>query len=159
MLNITQFRQLIIKSSLNDLLLYSQEAEELLVFTCATESLGGTYLHQVNGPALGIYQMEPTTYNDIWQNYIYPNGALALRLFANFNISSVPSEDRLIYDLRFATAMARIHFRRIKSPLPLSNNLDSIWDYYKQYYNTLNGNAHNKEESIRKYHDFVQLHR
>ena len=155
MLNINQFRELIVKSSLNDLLLYSKEAEELLVFTCATESIGGTYLHQVNGPALGIYQMEPATYNDIWQNYIYPNGSLTLRLFSNFNISSVPSEERLIYDLRFATAMARIHYRRINSPLPLSNNVDSIWDYYKKYYNTSQGKAL-KEDSINRYHDFVQ---
>ena len=65
MLNIAQFRDLIVKSTLNDLLLYSEDAEELLVFTCAVESLGGTYLQQVKGPALGIYQMEPVTYNDI----------------------------------------------------------------------------------------------
>jgi len=155
MLNVNQFRELIVKSSLNDLLLYSKEAEELLVFTCATESLGGTYIKQANGPALGIYQMEPLTHNDIWQNYIYPNGPLTLRLFSNFNITSMPSEDRLIYDLRYATAMARIHYRRIKSPLPLSTNVDSIWEYYKQYYNTPKGKAE-KDESIKKYHDFVQ---
>jgi len=156
MLNVNQFRELIVKSSLNDLLLYSKEAEELMVFTCAVESLGGTYIHQVNGPALGIYQMEPATYNDIWQNYIYHNGPLTLRLFANFDISSMPSESRLIYDLRYATAMTRLFYRRIKSPLPLSNNIDAIWDYYKQYYNTSKGAA-TKDESIKKYHDFVRL--
>lgn len=156
MLNVNQFRELIVKSSLNDLLLYSKEAEELMVFTCAVESEGGTYLHQVNGPALGIYQMEPGTHNDIWQNYIYNNGSLTLRLFSNFDIGSMPSEARMIYDLRYATAMARLHYRRVKSPLPLSNNVDAIWDYYKQFYNTPKGKAE-KEESIKKYNDFVRL--
>ena len=157
MLNISQFRELIIKSSLSDLLLNSQDAEELLVFTCGVESLGGTYLQQVKGPALGIYQMEPTTYNDIWQNFIIPDNKLGLRLFNNFDVSRMPSEERLIYDLRFATAMSRIFYLRIQEPLPPANDVDAIWDYYKKYYNTVKGKAE-KNESIRKYRDFAQLH-
>jgi hypothetical protein len=157
MLNITQFRELIVKSSLNDLLLYSQDAEELLVFTCAVESLGGSYLHQVNGPALGIYQMEPTTYNDIWQNFIIPDNKLGLRLFNNFDVNRMPSEARLIYDLRFATAMTRIFYLRIQAPLPPADDVNAIWDYYKLYYNTPKGAAE-KEDSVKKYREFVQLH-
>lgn len=154
MLNINQFRELIVKSSLNDLLLYSKDAEELMIFTCAVESLGGTYIRQVKGPALGIYQMEPTTHNDIWQNYIYGSGPLTLRLFSNFDISRMPSESRMIYDLRYATAMARIHYVRVKDSLPPCHDVNAIWEYYKKYYNTVQGTAE-KEESIKKYHDFV----
>ena len=154
MLNISQFRELIVKSTLNDLLLYSQNAEELMVFTCAVESLGGTYLHQVGGPALGIYQMEPMTYNDIWQTYIKSNGSLMLRLLTNFSIGFMPSEEQLIYDLRFATAMTRIHYARIKKTLPPANDVNAIWDYYKTYYNTSAGKAQ-KDDSIKKYHDFI----
>jgi hypothetical protein len=155
MLNINQFRELIVKSSLNDLLLYSEDAEELMLFTCAVESLGGTYIKQVKGPALGIYQMEPGTYNDIWENYIKARGTLTMRLFSNFHLAGMPSEERLIYDLRFATAMTRIHYARIKEPLPAHTDIDAIWEYYKKYYNTSKGAA-KKDESIKKYHDFVQ---
>ena len=155
MLNINQFRELIVKSSLNDLLLYSKDAEELMIFTCAVESLGGTYLRQVNGPALGIYQMEPETHNDIWQNYINNYGALTLRLFSNFDMSRMPSESRLIYDLRYATAMSRLFYARVKEALPSFEDVDAIWEYYKKYYNTPKGAA-TKEESIRKYRDFVR---
>ena len=155
MLNINQFRELIVKSSLNDLLMYSADAEELMVFTCAVESLGGTFLHQVGGPALGIYQMEPATYNDIWQNYIYSHGPLTMRLFSNFDISSMPDESRLIYDSRYATAMTRIFYARIKEPLPSAQDENALWEYYKKYYNTTAGKAE-KEESIKKYHDFVR---
>ena len=69
MIDNKQLRECIIKPTLDSLQMYSQAAEELLVFTCACESLGGTYLKQVKGPALGIYQMEPATYQDIWENY------------------------------------------------------------------------------------------
>ena len=62
MIDNKQLRELIIGPSLDALQMYSKEAEEILVFTCASESLGGTYLKQVKGPALGIYQMEPATY-------------------------------------------------------------------------------------------------
>jgi len=154
MLNILQFRELIVKSTLNDLLMYSQNAEELMVFTCAVESLGGHYLKQVKGPALGIYQMEPQTYNDIWQNYIHNQGGLLLKLFSNFGLTYMPAEDILIYDLRFATAMTRIFYQRIKEPLPDYRNVDAIWAYYKKYYNTELGSA-TKVESINKYTNFL----
>lgn len=154
MFNISQFRESIIKSTLNDLLLYSEDAEELLIFTCANESNGGTYIRQVNGPALGIYQMEPETYNDLWQNYINNHGSLSLRLFSNFDVNRIPSAERLIYDLRFATAMTRLFYARVKEPLPNAKDLDAIWNYYKTYYNTSAGKAQ-KTCAVKKYQDFI----
>jgi hypothetical protein len=158
MLNINQFRELIVKSSLNDLMMYSEDAEELMVFTCSTESLGGTYLAQVGGPALGIYQMEPLTYNDIWQNYINQDPKLNLKMIMSFRCNKMPPEEWLIYDLRFATAMTRLFYARIKEPLPSAKDIDAIWAYYKKYYNTIKGAAV-KEDSIQHYHDFVQYQR
>jgi len=153
MLNITQFRELIVKPALRDLVLDSVGAEELLVFTCANESLGGTYLAQVKGPALGIYQMEPETYNDIWQNYINNHSRLAMIMATNFGCSRMPVEDRLIWDLRFATAMARIHYARAMSPLPLPGDVEGIWEYYKTHYNTSKGAAE-KVQAIANYRAF-----
>jgi len=141
MFNIDQFRTLLIRPALQDLQLYSEDAEELLVFICAAESMGGTYLHQVKGPAIGIYQMEPTTYNDIWVNYIHRNPNIASMLFHNFDVNRMPSEDRMIYDLRYATAMARLFFMRIHEVIPYKNSIVDIWIYYKKYYNTPSGKA------------------
>lgn len=154
MLNVNQFRELIIKPTLLDLVLYSDEAMELLVFTCAVESDGGTYLKQLNGPALGIYQMEPKTYNDIWENYLKNNRPLTLMLVTNFGIIRMPDEERMIYDLKFATAMARLHYKRVPEPLPEKNNVLGLWAYYKSYYNSPLGSA-KKEESIQKYLSFI----
>src|ERR1700751_1761010 len=153
MLSALQLRNLIITPALNDLLLYSDEAVELLLFTCANESDGGTYIKQFNGPALGIYQMEPVTYNDIWQNWIMHKSDILLRLTHNFEASRMPDEYRLMYDLRFATAMARIHYQRVKEPLPKLYDVDGLWNYYKTYYNTAAGKA-NKETAVNAYQRF-----
>ena len=149
-----QLRDLIIKPALYDLILDSPQAEELLVFTCAVESFGGTYLKQISGPALGIYQMEPTTYYDIWQNYLRGQPEINAKMVMNFDCNFLPPQERLIYDLRFATAMARIHYRRVPEPLPNQNNLDAIWEYYKKYYNTLKGKAE-KSEAIAIYKNYT----
>lgn len=155
MLDAEQLRELIIKPTLRDLVMLSDEAVALLMFTCAVESDGGSYLKQIEGSALGIYQMEPETYNDIWQNYISNKTFLYGIMVSNFDCMRMPSEDRLIYDLRFATAMARIHYRRISEKLPDANDVHSIWDYYKKYYNTVEGKA-KKEEALLKYYNFAK---
>jgi hypothetical protein len=155
MIDIKQLRELIIKPSLDKLQMYSTDAEELLVFTCACESLGGTYLKQIKGPALGIYQMEPNTYTDIWQNYIKNQGHLVNMLALNFNVTSMPLPERIIYDLQYATAMARLHYRRVKAPIPDHKNIDAVWEYYKKYYNTPLGKAE-KEQSIKHYQKYLK---
>ena len=154
MFKVNQLRELIIKPTLIDLVMFTEEAMELLVFTCATESLGGTYLKQVKGPALGIYQMEPETYNDIWQNYIKNKPSLSLILLSNFDAGRMPSEDRLIYDIRFATAMARIHYERVAEKLPLASDKEAIFAYYKKYYNS-NLGAADKVSALLKYQTFI----
>jgi len=156
MLNSEQLRELIIRPALDKLQMYSDFASELLIFTCAVESIGGTYLKQIKGPALGIYQMEPATYNDIWQNYIRNRSSLSSIMGINFDAFRMPPEDRMIYDLSYATAMARIHYRRVNEPLPTDpKDIDALWSYYKKYYNTEKGKS-KKEKSILMYQDFVR---
>jgi len=155
MIDNKQLRELIIGPALDALQMYSKEAEEILVFTCASESLGGTYLKQVKGPALGIYQMEPATYIDIWENYIKYSSSLMNLVSIHFDASRIPNPERMIYDLRFATAMARLHYRRRKEPLPKANDVEGLWQYYKKYYNTPLGKAE-KEATIKHYSKFVK---
>lgn len=155
MLDCSQFRSLIVEPVLSKLRVYSKNAEELLVFTCAAESLGGTLLQQVKGPALGIYQMEPNTYTDIWVNYIRARNQLATLMALHFGCNKIPDVERMVYDLHYATAMARIHYLRMPGNLPDAKDIDGIWDYYKKYYNTEKGKA-KKEDSIKKYQDFIR---
>lgn len=155
MLDCSQFRSLIVEPVLSKLRIYSKGAEELLVFTCAAESLGGTLLQQVKGPALGIYQMEPNTYTDIWVNYIRNRNQMATLMALHFGCSKIPEVERMIYDLHFATAMARIHYLRVTQNIPDAKDVEGIWEYYKKHYNTEKGKA-KKEDSIKKYQDFIR---
>lgn len=154
MFDVSQLRDLIINPAIYDLQMYSLNASELLIFTCAVESEGGTYLHQIKGPALGIYQMEPGTYNDLWANYILLKSELSTMLFHNFDVGRMPSEDRLMYDLRYATAMARLFYRRIPEALPHAEDIDAIWNYYKKHWNTHAGKAE-YHTSINAYYRFI----
>jgi hypothetical protein len=66
MFDTTQFYQLIKTVLINfDPFLASLNAIQLLMGTAAQESHLGTYLKQINGPALGVFQMEPNTEIDI----------------------------------------------------------------------------------------------
>lgn len=149
-----QVRELIIKPVLDLIRQYSEDAIELLMFTCAVESNGGSYIHQVKGPALGIYQMEPATHNDIWQSFFKKRTDIQHVLCLNLGINTYPNPERMIYDLFYATAMARIHYLRVNEPLPSKDDIDAIWDYYKAFYNTPKGKAQ-KTKSINIYKEFI----
>lgn len=126
-----QLREHVIRPTLKSMGLYSHAAEELLMLTAATESLGGRYLHQVGGPALGIYQMEPATCHDIYDNYLKyrPELAKKVALFGD-GYRELPG------NLYYATAMARIHYLRRSEPLPPASDVRGLANYWKQYYNT-----------------------
>lgn len=155
MFDVKQFKDFIITPTLSMLQKFSDDAVELLLFTCAAESNGGTFVHQVGGSALGVYQMEPATHQDIWTNYIYSAGPLSTIINLNFNINGKIDAGRMIYDLQYATIMARLHYSRFKEPLPDRKDPNAIFDYYKKYYNTPKGKA-TKAESIKKYKAFVK---
>jgi hypothetical protein len=150
MINMSQLREHIIVPSLSKLRLYSKDAEELLVFTCAVETNGGEFLHQVGGPALGIYQCEPATYHDMWRNYIMARHDITMKLSMNFRVTGWPDENLLVTDLAYATAMARIHYLRVPEPLPSGGDVEGMWKYYKQHYNTPLGSS-TKSKSIEAY--------
>lgn len=155
MLNIKQFRDLI-KCTLNDLLIYSEFMEELLVFTCAAESVGGSYIKEEHGNGLGIYFMTPSRYNVLWQNFITQKPILFTKLSANFDVVNNPSEDRLIYDLKFSTAMAALYYTEVRQiyckNIGISRYLNiNFWEVYFENYNK----TMLKDIAIRRYHDFI----
>src|ERR1700683_490537 len=142
MLDINQLRAQI-ESTLKPLGLYSPEAEELLCATCAQESLLGTYRVQVNGPAVGVFQMEPEDYNDIWTNYLKYNFQLSVQVsaLAEGNVGA----QQLVTNDPLAIAMARIHYLRAPGALPAATDLNGLWQYYHQFYNTPEGAAEQQD--------------
>lgn len=108
---------------------------ELLMLTAATESKLGTYYKQIGGPALGIMQMEPTTAQDIYDNFLRFPRNLDLLLWVEDFKGSQSIKNALKYNLAYQIAMARIHYWRVKSPLP-KNEVEALALYWKAYYNT-----------------------
>jgi hypothetical protein len=124
----------VIKPVLKDLGLWSVDAEKLILGTACAESGCGRFLHQIGGPALGIYQMEPDTHNDIWDNFIEYRPELVKKLELMDASGHGSYEDQLPGNLYYATAMCRIHYLRVPAPIP--DSLPKQAAYWKNHYNT-----------------------
>lgn len=142
-----------IQKTLTPLGLYSPAAEELLMATCAQESLLGTFRVQVGGPALGIFQMEPDTYMDIWKNYLAYHQLLGHSISSLSHDPALPPSELILND-PYAVALARVQYLRAPGALPPAEDLDGLWLYYKQYYNTPGGAA-TQDDFNRHYHALV----
>lgn len=129
----------LIRSTLTPLGLYSPNAEELLCATCAQESLLGAYRRQVGGPALGIFQMEPEDFNDIWTTYLAYKPVLSAQIRAL--VPGLMVAPDLVNNDPLAIAMARVHYLRAPGALPAATDLQGLWAYYKAHYNTPEGAA------------------
>lgn len=150
-----QFRSLIVRPALSEIGLHSDAAEELLMLTAAQESKLGYYIHQIKGPALGPFQMEPATYNDIWDNYLRFKPELAEKIKRIAGVHTIiPPADMMVYNLKLAAAMARIHYLRVPHSLPTEDDVAGLAKYWKDHYNTYLG-AGTPEEAMENYGRYV----
>ena len=126
--------------SRNGLLKYGDNREvELLMMTAAHESKLGHYIRQVGGPAKGIFQMEPDTADDIWDNYLRYNTNLH-DILSDYTSKEFFS-DELEWNIGYQILMARIHYMRDKQSIPPINNLKELSKYAKRVWNTSLGAA------------------
>lgn len=130
----------VVRPALKTIKLHSAAAEALVMGTIIQESLGGMYLRQLgNGPALGICQMEPDTYRDLWRNYLLfrPKLVNPLRALVHISIENAPPlAEQMIANMGYAVAMCRLHYLRVPQSLPDVNDIPAIAYYWKRFYNT-----------------------
>jgi hypothetical protein len=149
--NKEQFRELI-EDVLHEAGLYSPAAVELLMLTCAVESNFGTYIKQVRGPALGVFQMEPNTHDDIWDNYLRYRKSISY--FIRHDLVVDPAiEDDLRRNIAYAIIMTRVHYLRVSEPLPEADDVEGLANYWKRHYNTMLGRG-TVEKAITKYEEY-----
>ena len=93
-----------------------------LVYGTALAETGLRDLEQERGPALGFWQMEPATHDDIWENYLKYDSALRTTLI---NVCALrdpynyePPNHPLIFNLRYGCAMCMIHYHRYLKTIP-----------------------------------------
>lgn len=127
-----------IRPALLDLRLHSPAAERLLLGTALTESGLSALAQDGVGPALGVYQIEPATHQDVWRNYLAFRPALAWRV-GRFAGKAPRRQAQLITNLSYATVVARLIYRRRPEPLPGPGDLGGLAAYWKAHFNTTAG--------------------
>lgn len=137
-LNANHVRDLVIVPALVELAAVlpganSAAAVNLLLSTAAAET-NLVHLAQHGGPALGIYQIEPDTHQDLHTNWLPQSKYESLREHLGDR-----ADDALIYDLRYATKIARCIYARRPEPLPAADDAEALGDYWLAHYNTAGG--------------------
>ena len=127
--------KLIIHDTLSIMDMEDDDASSLIYKTGKAES-GYKVLRQYGGgPALGFFQMEPATCRDIWENYVMYRPQYRDKLHAlGWNDSKL--DYCLISNIGLQVAFCRLHYRRVKDPLPKADNLKAQAQYWKTFYNT-----------------------
>lgn len=150
---IHDLRNFVINPTLKKISLWTQARENILVMTICNETMGQS-LVQKDGPALGIYQIEPATYKSLLDTLSHPDNKLLKisMLSACYSVVYLP-EDALIWNLKWATCMAALVYHRHEEPLPEADNIVQLAEYYKKYYNSNKGKAdvEKAEENYLKY--------
>jgi hypothetical protein len=113
----------------------TKTAADLLMATAAMETDLGTWLTQVGGPALGMFQMQPATLAGLVSAMTPAQQAAVAK------IKTVqPYAEQIETNLLLAAALARLFYWNAPAPLP-PDTLDGLWGYYKQWWNTPAGAA------------------
>ena len=154
-MNYEQMLEFVVRPACHELGAHSVAAEQLLMGTMAVES-NGEYISQIgSGIARGLFQMEPATHKDIYENYLVyrenymevATGLLSCTEFDKMQETNGDSgamdeffkyvaDNSLRCNLLYQAVMCRIHYLRVSAPLPPANDLSSLAAYWKQYYNT-----------------------
>ena len=106
-----------------------------------------SYLQQVGcGVALGIFQMEPATYSDLFDNYLRYHQDILQTLDQYFKTHQGNFELNLKGNLIYQIVIARLQYRRFPEKIPSINpqyhqNSLPMACYYKKYWNTELGKA------------------
>lgn len=129
----------LIAPTLKEIGLYSDTALNLVTGTGLVESGYRVTVQSGGGPALGWFQMEPATHDDIWRNYLKYRPELSAAV-SSLCSEENPSADLLQSNHAYAAAMCRVKYLRVPAPLP-PNNAASLSLYHKKYYNTILGKA------------------
>lgn len=118
--------------------LCSQEAVQLVIGTGLAES-GLKYIKQINGVALGLFQMEPATERDILKNFLAFKPQMLKKVMELRLVGHIDGTNDLQSSPLYAAAMCRIHYFRVKGAIPKPGDIVAMAQYWKENYNTIKG--------------------
>lgn len=119
--------------------IHSAAREQLVMATGMVESIYEAVRQRGGGPALGWFQMEPATHDDIWARFLGATSRQPI-LDGLRAISSRAGDAReMEWNPIYAAAMCGIHYLRAPGALPHPNDIDGMAAYWKRFYNTADG--------------------
>ena len=121
---------------------------DLLMLTAQIESDLGYHYKQVRGPAVGVFQMEPSTEQSIWNDYLRYQPKLSSKIKDLRSKSKIDGTRDLEWNVAYATGMAYTLYKWRKVD-PSKMNTEDMLKIYKSKYNTSAGKS-TMEKSIRK---------
>ena len=134
----SQMLALVIRPALKKLKLWSLSAEELVLGTAVVES-GLTYLKQHgDGPALGLWQGEPATHDDLYTNFLNFRPELGSKLI-ELRAAGLSLDENLATNLMYGAAVCRLCYYRKPDALPEAGDIEGQASFWKQHYNTIFG--------------------
>ena len=145
-MHLKQLQLFVIRPTLDYFAMGGTVAEQLLLGTIADESHGVHIDQRLSssdvtlGPAIGLYQIEPATHQDLRDNFLAYRPELQQKLWTLLADWPTPDE-QLATNLSYATAVARLQYYRHPEALPLEGSLHGLWMYYKKYWNSFSGKA------------------
>ncbi|GAB4184151.1 MAG: hypothetical protein OHK0024_24240 [Thalassobaculales bacterium] len=117
----------------------SEAAVRLVVGTAAAESSFAALYQRPQGPALGLWQIEPATLDDIEQNFLRhrPQLEAAVMMW----VAARPADLRLhlVSNLAVAALVARLIYWRSPLKLPRADDIAGQARIWKAAYNTAAG--------------------
>lgn len=119
--------------------LWTRSAERLVLGTAAYES-GLRQVRQFgNGPALGLWQIEPATYRSLVEDLVNGKPELRQAVLAIGFTTEMPPAERLVTDLALGAAFCRLRYLWDPHPLPDPDDKLAMAETYKRAYNTYLG--------------------
>jgi len=116
---------------------YSKTAHDLLMGTCAQESIMGLYLVQQSGPGVGVFMATPSEVPGIIAKLTAAQQAVLRTVAQNGDLTNIT---QIVTNFVYAAMIARAWYWLVPSPLP-SDTVAGLWWYYKKHYNTAAGAA------------------
>ena len=131
----------------------SPAAERLVLGSMVYESRLVWLRQLAGGPAMGLGQMEPNTFHDLWKR-----AAFSKELFQVLRgclCSFLAPVEQMTGNLYLQVAMCRLLYWYAPGALPGPSDVAGLANYYKQHYNTSLGKG-SPDGWVHDYHLYVE---
>lgn len=138
-----QFLEHVIRPTLDHLAvaeprLGTEASANLLLGTAIAESNISSLVQSGGGPALSMFQIEPATFDDIYERYLRARPGFLIAV-QDLRLPALTPMEQLPANPFFACAIARMKFWMAPEPLPAADDIAALGRYWKDHYNTARG--------------------